>query len=198
MTDFSIKMGFYKIMGENPKDVSVTFDGETVGSLTVTSQDVDSPQYIEFTVNKDPGVYPCQISLTSNLFNGENVGICQMFVKAVDHTDWRDIRPNGPTNSDLSLAYDTSEMASSKTLVPFFFDEDRTIMIEVTPPHDPTIHKYVDRYGYTTLDEMIEFYDDQIANNSLELNQDKIDRMIEASPKLKSLRTILNDPTVRY
>jgi hypothetical protein len=192
MTDFSIKMGFYKIMGENSKDVSITFDGETVGSLTVTSQDVDSPQYIEFTVHKDPGVYPCEISVTSNLSDGESVGLSTFYVKPADMEDWFDIKANGNLNTDGSLVI--KEISSCKTYGALWYDEPLMLKIEVVGPRaDPPRPRAQYRYGFTTVQDALDYSIRRLdeLGTTPEWNQGRID-------KKTILRDILNDPTIRY
>ena len=193
MTDFSIKMGFYKIMGENSKDVSITFDGETVGSLTVTSQDVDSPQYIEFTVHKDPGVYPCEISVTSNLSDGESVGLSAFYVKPEDMEDWFDIKAHRNLNTDGSLVI--KEISSCKTYGALWYDEPLMLKIEVVGPRadPPRDYRSQYRYGFTTVQDALDYSIRTLAElgTTPEWNQDRID-------KQTLLKDILNDPTIRY
>ena len=183
-------------MGENSKDVSITFDGETVGSLTVTSQDVDSPQYIEFTVHKDPGVYPCEISVTSNLSDGESVGLSTFYVKPEDMEDWFDIRPNGFLNNDGTRLVESA--SSAKTIVALFFDEPATLNIEVTSAYDTNASMWSKRYRHTSFQEAIDIIENLVDNNPDNVFPEVIAKMAINLENLKEHNDVLNDPTIRY
>lgn len=212
MVDFAVRLGFYKIMGENDKAITVNFDGSEVASVTVLPTDsLFSPRCVEFTVDKDPGIYPCLLEVASNIGDGESVGLVILEVKPCDQTEWFEVLPNGLDNSDGSLVV-SNPRNGIKTLTALWYDEPVVLNIEVVGAREPKVMSdhmgewpefgvlQLYRYGFTSFDHKISYYENErtiiperqpIWRSRLALLEDLINQN-------KELRSKLEDPNTTY